>query len=593
MFIDITNPIEFSVYEIDKDNKDLGYYAFNYFANYMNNILRCNKFWVNSNKIYNKKFNLNQDISMWEAWRIEARAYVPNLMNVICIIMRRKFLYPFYGTFQCFHLIIYENITREKFEIQPHSNEVLELVADSMHFVGLYNQKEYIDLIKAKIDSLLFDEETSLFFLNTLDVLAEEVFSIAYEFVYSILALLEINNPKEKSKIGPCRHLVENKIRALNQKEEINLRLDSINTSNIMILSIVKKMINLKETKLNIDSQDENDNESNNEKEDEEKTNNNIETNNDFKQEMNEYLNNKGKNKNISSFIHKNNWRRKCLRFLAFCLNGGLTDYTFNFENFIDMVSKLPSGNLFNDFNDYIVMSIDIFLINSKGNNQVEISFLNEASEFTFNEDVLCACIKTGWISKHLRASVKYTPMFLKILIDKHCTNKILNAIYLYIKLLNDTLDDDSTNEERTSLNIIIPSIVKVYSDIRKLPQTLIIAAKCLCLLVCKQTDKMSKKILIQEDIVAKISNFLQNYEYDLNLMITSLELFSYIMPELKSKINDYLLDNGGVNILNNLKAILLSTNSPGCFYPQRVSFYLYSGFNRSHNNNIKNEQYH
>ncbi len=232
--MDISNPLEFSVFEIDKDNKDLGYYAFNYFMNYMNNILRCNKYWVNVNKVYNKKYNLNHDVSMWEAWKIEARAYIPTLMNVVCIILRRKFLYPFYGTFQCFHIIITENITREKYNILPQTTEVIELVADSMHFVEIYNKNEYLNFIKAKIDSLLFEEETCLFFLNTLDIIAEEVFTISYEFVYSILALLEVNNPKEKSKIGPVRHLVETKIKLLNQNtsSNINLGTSALTTSN-------------------------------------------------------------------------------------------------------------------------------------------------------------------------------------------------------------------------------------------------------------------------------------------------------------------------------------------------------------------------
>ena len=46
--------MNFSNFELEKDNKDLAYYSYNYFIKYLKNVLKVNKYWITKNKIYNK-----------------------------------------------------------------------------------------------------------------------------------------------------------------------------------------------------------------------------------------------------------------------------------------------------------------------------------------------------------------------------------------------------------------------------------------------------------------------------------------------------------------------------------------------------------
>jgi len=256
-------------------------------------------------------------------------------------------------------------------------------------------------------------------------------------------------------------------------------------------------------------------------------------------------------------------------------LNGGLSDYMFTFETFIDMVNRIQNVNLLAEMNDLIFFCINLQDMNtnlSVEHVKIYIPSLNERSKITFNEDILCVCIKTGWLNKYLSESVKHAPTFFNLLLTNFCTNKILTAIYLYLRLLNEQVGEDvGNNEERNAMNVIIPVLVEVYSDHRRCPITLVLAAKCLCAIVCKDTDKRNRIILMQEDIVPKLAVYLDHYDFDDKLLIVSLELFAYVIPELKAKINEYLSDIHGLNILNNFKQILNKTKAPGTYYSQRV----------------------
>lgn len=272
-------------------------------------------------------------------------------------------------------------------------------------------------------------------------------------------------------------------------------------------------------------------------------------------------------------------WRRKVYRYLAFCINGGLSDFMFTFEIFIDMVNRVQNNSILMDLNEFIFYSMNICDLDADINDEqtkIYIPSLNEKTNVVFNEEILCVCIKTGWLSKYLSESVKHAPTFMKLLLKKFCTNKILSSIYSYLRLINEQTGEEGANaDERNALNVLLPTLVEIYSDIRRCPSTLVLTAKCMCALINKDTDKKNKIILIQEDIVPKIAVYFDLYDFDDKLLIISLELFAFIMPELKLKINEYLSDINGVNLMTNFKNILTKTKAPGTFYSQRVSIKL------------------
>lgn len=161
---------------------------------------------------------------MWESWRLEARTSDPFYKNIICIVLRRKFLPPFYNSFQTFHFILQEDISRELYEINPQCFEVIELAVDSIYYSNKLIEKEYILFLQANIDSIMMDEEMILFHQNCLNIITNEIYDYGYEFLYSILVLLEYNT-KEKSKLAPIRFALEQKIKLLNSTGELTFEL--------------------------------------------------------------------------------------------------------------------------------------------------------------------------------------------------------------------------------------------------------------------------------------------------------------------------------------------------------------------------------
>lgn len=129
-------------------------------------------------------------------------------------------------------------------------------------------------------------------------------------------------------------------------------------------------------------------------------------------------------------------WRTKVMRFLTYCINGGLSDYILTYESFISLYNKCQTTN--NDINEFIFYSMNVIdldnqagLLNEDGNSyfKTQIASLNDKSNFTFNEESLAVCIKSGWLSKYLSESWNHFPQFCKILITNHCSNKILSKI--------------------------------------------------------------------------------------------------------------------------------------------------------------------
>lgn len=216
----ISNIENYSKFEVNKDNKDISFYAYHTFINYIVNTLKINKYWVTKNQVYIKKYNFNEDISIWEGWRLEARTSDPYYKNIICIILRRKFLPPFYNTYQTFHFILKEEVSREFFNVNPKCYEIIELAADSIFFSNKMIDKEYMLFIQGNIDALMLDEESMLFMQNNLSIITSEIFDLGYEFLYSVLVLLEYNT-KEKPKIAPIRFALEQKIKNLSSQGQL------------------------------------------------------------------------------------------------------------------------------------------------------------------------------------------------------------------------------------------------------------------------------------------------------------------------------------------------------------------------------------
>jgi hypothetical protein len=129
-------------------------------------------------------------------------------------------------------------------------------------------------------------------------------------------------------------------------------------------------------------------------------------------------------------------WRQKIFRFLTYSISG-LSDYMFTFENFIEYLTKCQSSG--HDLNDFIIDSLNVRDLESMNNlnedimniKNVQINSLNEKSNISFNEEALAIAIKSGWLTEHLSDNLKNLPEFLKLILAKYSSNKILSKLTL------------------------------------------------------------------------------------------------------------------------------------------------------------------
>jgi hypothetical protein len=213
--IDIDDQIPMGKFDIMKDEKDISFYAYSSFIIYMRNTIKANRYWITKNQIYNRRFNLTEDIAQWEGWIIEARTYdFPTLNNIICIYLRRKFIPPYFSNFQNITIILTEEaLSKEKFQINPKAYELIDLVASSIHYSIPVNNKEYLPILRAKVNSLLLDEDAFYYFENTLGIIGNDVHRIGYGFLYWIILFLEANIKTEKEYFDQLRKAIDQKIK--------------------------------------------------------------------------------------------------------------------------------------------------------------------------------------------------------------------------------------------------------------------------------------------------------------------------------------------------------------------------------------------
>lgn len=217
--IEIAEPLHMSYLDIERDFRDFAFYSNKMFIIYLKNTMKANRWWIITNKIYQKKSNLTQDSCSWEGWKIEARITDPLNINVIAIFLRRSFLPPFYDSFQTMQITLTEKYTREFYTFNPCAYRLIELIANSVNSTQNYSIRTYQLFLKAKVDSLLVDEDTLNYLLTCHQIIGDDVHKFGYELMRSIFRYIETTQFKDKIEVHKV--CLENKINMLKENFDV------------------------------------------------------------------------------------------------------------------------------------------------------------------------------------------------------------------------------------------------------------------------------------------------------------------------------------------------------------------------------------
>ena len=379
----------------------------------MTNIIKSTNYWILKNTIYLKKFNLNEDKCVWDGWTIECRTSDPIYKNYVFIYYRRKFLPPFFDRMTNIVFILEERCSSEKYLINPKAYEVICTMSNSLQLE--HNDlaiKEYENLLKAKFDGLLLDDETYYYFQNIIKIYGRDCYIYGSAVLLNILNFLE-DNIKEKEKITPLKSYLDLKKKSLFSNDN-NISNSDLHKKRLRV--ILEQFFQILDPMEN--------------KREEERKKLEMESDDGKKGESTPGIS----QQRLAFISSKMKWKSKVNRFLFYCINGGLTDFGFTMENMLYYLARCPIN--IQEYVDFVYKIMDIRDLDANETDTeatVNISSLTENSNLSFNEEAVAVCIRSGWLSKYLSAeSTKHCPNFIKLLLNRYLSNKLLCKISFY-----------------------------------------------------------------------------------------------------------------------------------------------------------------
>jgi hypothetical protein len=381
--IDISDDIPISNFGVYRDTRDLSYYAYINFFDYMKaNKIEHKNFWISKNQIFYKKYNLNEDPCRWEGWTIEARAKITEKYNdYVFVYLRRKFLPPYFDSYQDFRFILIEETESENTDINPKAHLLMELITGSLHSTETFQPvTESKRILQAKIESLIIDEET-LFFLQNLsntkidlqDIFTEELYELGRKLFWNILNCFKFPDSeflKKDFQQDMNDHLKKTDLLSKDKSDKYNF------------LKIIEDMIKLNSSRSSAQEHKKvmvMDTDASSPSPEDETYNIKIESD---KEEKNSH----------------DVWKNKVYRYVAYILNGGLFKHKITLETLIkEFIMKNSNTN--SDIQDVIKNCINLFDEDKKGVISPS-NDLQSVKKISFNEEVMAVILKTGYICK-------------------------------------------------------------------------------------------------------------------------------------------------------------------------------------------------
>ena len=483
-----------SIDRMSKDTKDIYLFAMSKLLDYVTTT-NIKHYWIIKTQYYIKKMNITMDKALWEGFRIEIRINnsSDDEFNISFIFLRRKFIPPFYDTYVDITLILKEKLNRDKPHISSEARAIFETIADSFHYrEAILSQSGYRCILEAKIEALLLDEASLAFFSNVLEMKGKSCRINAMNYLYKLLLSLE--QSVHDDNIENIKKTLWSSIVSLNKKANRNF--------------------NAEEHKKRLIHSD-------------------IDT---FIREFSQLFNTGGSSMYFNKV--KDAWDAKMWRYIAFCVDGGLTDDAFTISDLIEIYASVSDNvSLHHAIQIQLNNMLNIRLINHRGEKlDAKItSLINQMSDvrsFEYNENVMNAMIRSGSL-KTIQNIDNDNNManFIKFMLENSPSYQFLRALTHHIK----TATLKQNDSIRKSFLVVLAPLVNIYAD-RLSALRALEAARALCLLTSTESDKNNRQRAILNNVLTPIVTYI-DYP-DEKLMYTSLVLLRNILPEIKETLS-------------------------------------------------------
>ena len=487
-------------------------------------LLTNQKFWILSSKAYLKRYNLNQDSSCWQGWEVQMRT--PK-KDILVILLRRKYIPPLLDYFVDFIIGIecYEKstISKQTTTIKgPFDKNYITVnharnVADSIH-ATFTTTTIYDTFIEKRVNSLHYDEET----LNYIQLRFQKRLKFMHT-LYGVSFIQSIVNLLFKDQKGL---LILSKLKEKYQ-EELELFRDWDEDWDFCLkTSSNKPAVTWDAVKTALENK------------------------------IIRYRKKAGEKPN-------ENWSFKVSKYLAYCVDGGLTSFTLSMmiERYLTQ-AETEAGVEANRIIQYLLhfkTEKDPYKPVPFGTKVQEMLYSKE--NYIYNEKVMITLLGIGYFKKELSSHSSHYSKFLVHMLENSTNRYVKSAICQQI-IEDQTEKKGATNNADVNsqeVKGLARSLLSFYQgqDFR-LSTLAAIALSNIC-----AKEREIKQFIIKEgdDIIVQHLN-----SKDEDLLLHTLQLLEYLML-VPQNVQTFLAKG----VFNKILGILRGSGIAGVVYSDRL----------------------
>ena len=97
--------------------------------------------------------------------------------------------------------------------MSPDLSKIIETLVDSIYpLETICGNKDYLNLLDAKVEAFLLDEETYKYYFTVLNITGKETYKLGFDYLYKVLGMLEEASNTEAIKYKELKKAFEQKM---------------------------------------------------------------------------------------------------------------------------------------------------------------------------------------------------------------------------------------------------------------------------------------------------------------------------------------------------------------------------------------------
>jgi hypothetical protein len=180
---------------MNEETRQIELHTYNKLSAYMKRHHSQSSYIIIKDCSYIKRYNISNDNTQWDGWRVEAFTITPSYKKIIMVSLRQRFIPPFLETCSDFLFTCEQDLSdlnQSSFLLyKDYENMVFlkdfELIIDSIHSNSKYNILDFRSIIQIKYESLSLQPEVYSYITNVLKIQGFETYILGNIFILKVI----------------------------------------------------------------------------------------------------------------------------------------------------------------------------------------------------------------------------------------------------------------------------------------------------------------------------------------------------------------------------------------------------------------------